>query len=282
MSRRSERWLALVLVPWLGACGPRTGEERTVTLATTHTIEDTGLLEVLTRSFSSTRPDIALRIVVVGSGEALALGRRGDADVLLTHAPEDEADFVEAGYGLDRRPIMRNEFVLYGPVADPANVRGMRDIAEAFGRIRARRSPFVSRGDDSGTHKRERAVWAALGLQPAGTWYLEAGVGQADALRIASERRAYILADRATYDVLAGALDIVPLSEGDPRLVNTYSVLRVAGAAQPDLATVVADWLESEPVRAIIRGLGTDAQGRPHFEPVTDSASPSASRPIPP
>lgn len=257
----------LIIGATLAACGGA-ADSVVITLATTHTVEDTGLLDELSGAFAVAHPGIRLRIVVAGSGEALAFGRRGDADVLLTHAPEDEAAFVADGYGVERWPILRNAFVLYGPTDDPAGVRGASDAAEAFRRIRRHRAPFISRGDDSGTHKRERAIWTAAGEEPAGSWYQEAGVGQADALRIASERGAYVLADRATFAVLEAALELAALSEGDPRLVNIYSVIRVTRAAHPAQADTLARWLTSDAVRSLIQRLGRDAQGRPLFEPV--------------
>lgn len=261
----------------LAGCGGEGGAAAsTVTLATTHTIEDTGLLDALSAAFAQAHPDIALRIVVAGSGEALAYGRRGDADVLLTHAPEDEERFVAEGYGARRVPIMRNEFVVYGPAADPAGVRGTRDAAEAFRGIMERRAGFVSRGDDSGTHKRERAIWAAIGVEPAGEWYEEAGVGQADALRIASERQAYILADRATFAVLEPALDLVPIAEGDARLVNTYSVIRATRSPHPAEAAVLEEWLTGDAVRELVRALGVDAHGRALFEPLPETTAADA------
>jgi tungstate transport system substrate-binding protein len=250
----------------LTACVPSADAARATTLATTHTVEDTGLLEVLTAAFVQAHPEVRLRVVVSGSGEALGLGRRGDADVLLTHAPEAEEQFVAAGYGAERLPIMRNEFVLYGPPTDPAKVRGVEDIAEAFRRIREAEAAFVSRGDDSGTHLRERAIWQAVGVEPSGPWYLEAGLGQADALRLASERDAYMLADRGTYAVVQARLTLVPLSEGDARLENVYSVMRVVDAANPEGAAVVAAWLTGPEAARLITGLGSDAEGRPLFE----------------
>jgi tungstate transport system substrate-binding protein len=245
-------------------------------LATTHTVEDTGLLEVLTAAFERSHPEVRLRVVVSGSGEALGLGRRGDADVLLTHAPEDEERFVAEGYGVERLPIMRNEFVLYGPASDPAGVRGVQDIAGAFRRIATAQVPFVSRGDDSGTHRREMAIWRDASTEPSGSWYLEAGLGQADALRLASERTAYMLADRGTYAVVQAGIALVPLSEGDARLENVYSVMQIVDAANPAGAAIVVAWLTGPEAAAVIRGLGADAAGRPLFEALRVSAAAAA------
>jgi tungstate transport system substrate-binding protein len=268
LARSARRPAAAIftIAALLAAAACTSDGPRPVVLATTHTVEDTGLLEALTAAFERSLPQVRLRVVVSGSGEALGLGRRGDADVLLTHAPEDEARFVADGYGVERLPIMRNEFVLYGPPADPAGVRGMEDIAAAFRRIEAAAAPFVSRGDDSGTHRRELSIWRDAGLAPSGAWYLEGGLGQADALRLASEREAYMLADRGTYAVVQPGVALVPLSEGDARLENVYSVMRVADAANAAGAAVVVEWLTGPEAAAVIRDLGTDAEGRPLFE----------------
>ena len=268
----------------LTACAPSADAPGAVTLATTHTVEDSGLLEVLTAAFAQAHPEVRVRVVVSGSGEALGLGRRGDADVLLTHAPEAEEQFVADGHGVERLPIMRNEFVLYGPTTDPANVRGVEDIVEAFRRIMAAEAAFVSRGDDSGTHRREQAIWRAVGVEPSGSWYLEAGLGQADALRLASERDAYMLADRGTYAVVQRRIALVALSEGDARLENVYSVMRVVDAANPEGAAVVAEWLTGPEAARLITGLGSDAEGRPLFEALRAAAAatpigPSGERP---
>ncbi|MGH7128127.1 MAG: substrate-binding domain-containing protein [Planctomycetaceae bacterium] len=239
-------------------------------LATTHTVEDSGLLEVLDSAFAAAHPELRLRVVVAGSGEVLEIGRRADADVLITHAPAAELRFVEDGYGVDRRAIMHNDFVVYGPSADPAGVASAKDAAEAFARIAAAGAPFVSRGDDSGTHRKELAIWRLAGIVPAGDWYLEAGLGQADALRVASERGAYMLADRATYTVLRPSLRLMPLVRGDSMLINRYAVTLITRAANAAGARTFADWVVGPAAAALIRGLGRDADGVPLFIPASE------------
>jgi tungstate transport system substrate-binding protein len=258
---------ALGCLAIVAACGAESGAVPVVVLATTHTIEDSGLLETLDSAFAERHPEVRLRILVVGSGEALEIGRRRDADVLFTHAPEDEARFVAEGHGVERRAVMHNDFVVYGPATDPARVGAASGAADGFRRVAAAGAPFVSRGDDSGTHRKERSIWEAAGVAPAGEWYLEAGLGQGDALRVASQRRAYMLADRATYTVLRPMLDLVPLVQDDTVLVNRYGVTLVEGARNPGGARIFADWLIGEEAAGLIRGLGTDASGRPLFTP---------------
>ncbi|MGH7505307.1 MAG: substrate-binding domain-containing protein, partial [Longimicrobiales bacterium] len=191
-------------------------------------------------------------------------------DVLITHAPAAELQFVADGFGVDRRAVMHNDFVVYGPSADPAGVASSKDAAEAFARIAAAGARFVSRGDDSGTHRKELAIWRMAGIAPAGDWYIEAGLGQADALRVASEREAYMLADRATYTVLRPSLRLMPLVRGDTMLVNRYAVTLVAGAANPAGARTFADWVLGADAAALIRRLGRDAEGVPLFIPASE------------
>jgi len=202
----------------------------------------------------------------------LELGRRGDADLLLVHAPAAERRFMEEGYGTERTPLMRNDFVIVGPPNDPAGVAGARGAAEAFGRIAAAGARFISRGDSSGTHERELALWRAAGVQPEPPWYIESGQGQGTTLQIASERRAYALADRATFTVLFGVLDLRPLIEGpDPELGNVYSVIVPAAAAHPAEAHVLAAWLLSPAGREAIAGYRLAGSATPLFMPLEDA-----------
>ncbi len=224
-------------------------------------------------------------MLAVGSGEALELGRRGDVDVLFVHAPSAELRFVEAGHGYDRVPLMYNDFVLLGPASDPAGVRRAGTAAEALAAIATHGGPFVSRGDSSGTHSREVALWAAAGLRPGGRplesgaeepsewgempdWYMVSGQGQAESAFIASERRAYTLIDRATYVVLADDLDLEVVFEGDPSLLNLYSVIVSSRATHPEGATLLAGWLTSETGRAVIGRFGRATFGEPLYRPL--------------
>jgi tungstate transport system substrate-binding protein len=262
--------LALFVVPGLAACGA--GDRPTsppLTLGTTTTIEDSGLLSALIAAFREAHPDVHIRTVTGGTGEVLALGRRGDVAVVLTHDPAAESTFVAEGYGIDRRPVMWNDFVIAGPGSDPAGLRGMRDAAAAFAAIARFRATFVSRGDESGTHRKEFFLWREAGLSvPKGgvdRWYIAAGVGMGDALRLASARGAYILTDRATFRVLRPELDLEILVEGDPRLVNRYAATRIRGAPQAEVASVFVEWLTSAEGLRAIREFGRDRYGEPLY-----------------
>jgi len=259
----------------LAGCSNPSEQPTRVMLATTTSVDDTGLLETLIPMYEEEHPQWAIQYVAVGSGQALELGRRGDADLLIAHSPADEERFMADGYGIDRRPLMRNTFVLLGPAGDPAGVRGVQDIAEVFRRIAAAGAPFVSRGDDSGTHRRERSIWSDAGDAPAGAWYTEAGVGMGDALRIASERQSYILSDRATWLFLQGTLDLEVLSSGDERLINRYSVIRVADAQNAAGAAAFADWLLEPDVQMLIGAFRRQEIGQSLFVP---DASPVTTR----
>ncbi len=204
---------------------------RTMRLATTTSVDHTGLLADLLPDFRA-RTGIEVQVLAVGTGQALKLAENGDVDAVLVHDPEAEAAFLAAGFGVHPQRLMHNDFVVVGPAADPAGVRGAATAAEAFGRIAARAAPFVSRGDRSGTHMAELRLWKVAGIEPpaAGAeppWYVEAGQGQAPTLRIADEKGAYALTDRATYLFLQDQLALRVVVEGDPGLLNVYSFMAV-------------------------------------------------------
>jgi tungstate transport system substrate-binding protein len=257
---------ALVLLGLLASACAGPGPTRLI-LATTTSVEDSGLLHELVPAFERAYPDFDVQYTAVGSGQALELGRRGDADVLIVHSPDDEAAFMAEGHGVDRRAVMVNDFVVLGPAADPARVRAVRDVVEAFRRIATEAAPFLSRGDRSGTHRRETSLWAAAGIEPAGPWYTEAGVGMGEALAVASQRQAYILSDIATWLYTRGNLDLEILLRGDPRLLNRYSVIRCTRAASAAGAAAFADWLTSQEAQALIGAFGRDSVGEPLFRP---------------
>jgi tungstate transport system substrate-binding protein len=246
-----------------------------LTLATTTSTQDSGLLEVLLPPFEK-QYDVKLKVLAVGTGQALELGRRGDADVLMVHAPEQEEAFVKEGHGLERQPFMYNDFVLVGPAADPAHIRGMRYAADAFRAIAASNYLFASRGDESGTHSREKQIWREAKIEPSGDWYLSCGAGMAATLRIASEKRAYTLADRSTYLAWQSKLDLALLVEGDPLLRNIYSVIVVSPKLHPDtnidMARKFAAYLFSDKARSIISTFGTDKFGQPLFHLLPEPA----------
>ena len=243
---------------------------RTLILATTTSTQDTGLLDVLLPVFEK-KTRIQVKTIAVGSGEALAMGRRGDADVLLVHSKAAEDAFMAEGQGAERLDVMYNDFVLMGPAADPARVRG-RSAAEAFRSIAAAAAPFVSRGDQSGTHMRELALWKDAGVDPAGrVWYVSAGQGMGETARIASEKQAYALIDRGTYLALASKLDLPVLCEGGSDLLNTYRVIVVDPAKHPQVhvreAWTFAKWLVSPKIQKRIGAFGVAKFGRSLFVP---------------
>ncbi len=201
---------------------------RKLTLATTTSTQFTGLLDWLHPHFEK-RYGAQIHTIAVGTGKALRLGRDGDVDVVLVHAPEAEKKFVSQGYGVNRRRVMFNDFVIVGPRDDPAKISGMGDAADALRRVSARGALWASRGDDSGTHKKEMSLWRAAGILPKGGWYLSLGQGMGYTLRLADEKGAYTLADRGSYLFFAarGKVDLKIVSEGDERLLNPYGVIAV-------------------------------------------------------
>lgn len=251
----------------LAACGGG-ATQRPVVLVATTTTYDAGLLDALAAAFEQQHPDLSLKVVAVGTGEALALGRRGDADVLLVHDPPGERAFVERGHGVRRVPVMRNAFVLVGPPSDPAGAASADSLVEAFRAIARSRTPFASRGDDSGTHRREREVWRAAGVDPAGDWYRELGQGMAETLRYASERGAYTLSVSANFHVLRDQLALQVLVDEGPRRENVYSVIPVADPPHPSAARRLVRWLTGPGARGVIASFGRERHGRPLFRPV--------------
>jgi tungstate transport system substrate-binding protein len=258
-------WLALTMFT---ACGD--ARPPRLVLGTTHTLEDSGVLSVLTDAYieehgSSHR----LSVVVAGSGEILAMAQLGDVDVVLSHAPDAELALVAAGGAESRLAVMHNDFVLLGPLSDPAGAAGAGPAVVAFRRIAAAEQPFVSRGDDSGTHRREQAVWAEAQLDPGWSAYIEAGTGMAEALRLASQRNAYILSDRATFEVLRTELQIGIVYENEDELVNEYSVLVTTGTGREAGARQLADWLAGARAQRLIGAYRAPGSDQPLFIPVT-------------
>jgi len=199
-----------------------------ILLATTTSTRDAGLLDSLLPIFEQ-HTGYQVKVIAVGSGQALAMGRRGDADVVLSHAPEAERLLVDSGYFVRRRLVMHNEFLIVGPASDPAGLRGSTDPLASFRKLALGLAPFVSRGDQSGTHQRELALWKRAGLPtPAhGTWYIESGQGMGATLQLADEKQAYTLTDRATYLAWRDKLQLVPIVEGDSLFYNVYHVLEL-------------------------------------------------------
>jgi len=205
--------------------------QRSLMLATTTSVDATGLLDVLADAFAGDT-GITLRWIAVGTGAALKQARDGNADVVIVHAKKLEDEFVRAGFGVNRRVFARNYFIVVGPADDPARIAGASTAADAFGRIRSAGLPFVSRGDNSGTHTRELDLWSRAGGKPSAA-YLETGQGMAETLRVTAERRAYTLTDTATFQALKGLAGLVPLFESAPDLENVYAVIAVDPARVP-------------------------------------------------
>jgi len=265
--------LAFLLVGCQPPASPQTAAPHLL-LATTTSTRDSGLLDVLLPDFEKTA-GVFVDVVAVGTGQALKLGEDGNADVLLVHARAKEDAFMAAGHGVRREDVMYNDFVLVGPPNDPATIAGGNDAAAAFAKIAQASAPFVSRGDDSGTHTKEKQIWAKAGIEPAGDWYISAGQGMGAVLTMADEQKAYTLSDRATF--LARTLEGTQLKilvEGDPLLFNPYGVIAVNPAKndkiQNDLANRFIDWLISAPSQEMIQQFGTAEFGQPLFVP--DSA----------
>jgi tungstate transport system substrate-binding protein len=225
------------------------------------------LLDALMPEFGRVHPEYRVRFVAAGSGELLALGARGDLDVLLSHSPSAELAFVDAGYGTSRRQVMENDFVITGPHSDPAAVGPLDDAVVALARIASVGTLFLSRGDDSGTHRKELDLRAEAGLGVRGPGYREVGQGMGAVLRAASELGAYALCDRATFLNLSETLELEILVEGDPRLRNVYSVIQVARAPEPEGARAFAEWMTSDAGRRAIAGYGRDRFGASLFRP---------------
>jgi tungstate transport system substrate-binding protein len=205
-----------------------------------------------------------VHVIAVGTGKALRLGQNGDVDVVMVHAPAAEQRFVDAGHGVNHRGFMYNDFVIVGPKNDPAGVRGMRDAGAALKRIAEQQAPFVSRGDDSGTHKKELALWALTGAKPQGSWYRAAGQGMGKVLQIAAELQAYTLTDRGTWLAMQRKLTLEVLAEGDERLANPYGIIAVNPNRYPDInykgAMALIAWVTSPEGQAIIRDFNVHGQ----------------------
>ncbi len=250
----------LVTLTACGGSGQAAGSsaEKSLILATTTSTQDSGLLDELLPAFTA---DTGWQVkpVAVGSGQAIELGRRGEADVLLVHSPEAEEEFVAEGAAGERRLVMHNDFVLVGPPDDPAGIRGV-PVADAMRKIADGQAGFVSRGDESGTHAREKQLWEANQIVPSGQWYRATGQGMGATLRVASETATNTLTDRATYLSQRGTLDLEVLNEGDKALLNVYHVIemtkRAGDRVQPAGAKAFADWITGPRAQKMIGEFG--------------------------
>jgi tungstate transport system substrate-binding protein len=240
-----------------------TPAETRIRLATTTSTENSGLLGALLPPFTD-RYGIQVEVIPVGTGAAIKLGENGDVDVILVHARASEEEFIAKRFGVNRRDVMHNDFVIIGPATDGAGIKGLKDASEAMKRIAASENRYVSRGDESGTHKKEKQLWATAGFEPKGEWYLSAGQGMGAVLVMAAEKRAYTLTDRGTYLVFKTKVDLPVLVEGDPRLHNPYGVIAVNPAKHPHVKYVEAitliAWLTSREGQNIIRNFTVDGK----------------------
>ena len=262
---------ALSLMLGLLLSGTGQAEERFIILQSTTSTQNSGLFDALLPRFQS-QTGIEVRVVAVGTGQALKNARNGDGDVLLVHARPEEEAFVAAGWGVKRYDVMYNDFVIVGPANDPAGVGGLRWAGTALRKISQAQAAFVSRGDESGTHKKERALWRVAAVDPleaAGAWYREAGSGMGATLNTAVGMRAYTLTDRGTWLSFRNKADYTVLVEGDPQLFNQYGVILVNPVKHPhvkaDLGQQFIDWLAGPEGQSLIAGY--TIAGQPLFFP---------------
>lgn len=258
----------LLAALFTAGCRSKAAPRELVRLATTTSVQDTGLLDVLAAAFQADGRYI-LQPIAVGSGQAMQLGRTGEADILLVHSPDDEKRFVEEGYGHNRTTFMHNDFVVLGPSSDPAGIKGEKKASGAFVKIAAAKALFVSRADNSGTHKKELKLWDAARTRPSREFYLEAGQGMAATLSVANEMNAYCLADRSTYLAMKRNIGLEVVSEGDEALKNSYSLILVDAARFPKVnasgARAFFDFILSGPARKTIEEYGVGKYGRQLF-----------------
>jgi len=279
--------LALAALPLLAACGSDSEDSEPAAdtgavaadqliVATTTSLNDSGLFEdVVLPAYAEIAPDVTVKVVAVGSGEAIAMAERGEADVLTVHSPAAEREFLDAGYGTMRLQFAYNYFIIVGPADDPAGIADTTTAAESFTAIAESGSTFVSRGDESGTHSKELSIWEAAGIEPSGDWYLSTGQGMGDTLRIASEKQGYTLTDTGTFLAQKDTLDLVPLSPESADLQNTYSVILIDQNRNPSVNAAAAErfaaYLVSEDCQQALEEYGTEEFGEPLFRPYADT-----------
>lgn len=263
---------ALLVLTLLIGCGHKDTGGDSIILSTTTSTEDSGLLDYLLPKFKE-ESGIDVKVIAVGTGKALQMGKDGEADILLVHAKESEEEFVAEGHGLERRDVMYNDFILVGPGEDPLNLKSEHpnNILEGLKALAETETEFVSRGDDSGTHKKELSIWKEAGIDPEGNWYISAGSGMGDVLKIADEKRAYTITDRGTYLSMKDNLDLEIIIEGDENLFNQYGIIPV----NPDKSDKIniegakkfMEWILSDKVQELIGEFGVEEYGMPLFIP---------------
>jgi tungstate transport system substrate-binding protein len=264
--------LGLLAAGLLGLVGPgAVAQSSVVILSTTTSTQDSGLLDVLVPMFEK-KSGLSVKTISVGTGQALALAARGEADVTLAHAPAQEKKYVADGKMQNRRLVMYNDFVIIGPAEDPAGIKGQPKAIEALRRIADKGAPFVSRGDKSGTHALELALWKQAGIEPKGSWYVESGQGMGQTLLVANEKKAYAVTDRGTYLAFQKRVSLPILMEKDRALLNIYSVMEVNPANGPRVnaagGKAFADFMVSPEVQALVKTFGVEKYGQPLFVPI--------------
>lgn len=264
-------FLALCTTLWAATARGADSASRNIILSTTTSTQDSGLLDVLIPLFEK-QSGYSVKTVSVGTGQSLALGAKGDADVVLVHAPSLEKKYVAEGKLLHRRLVMYNDFVIIGPKDDPAKIRAAKTATAALKAIEQAKANFVSRGDNSGTHVLEKNLWKQAGIEPKGSWYIDAGQGMGATLNIANERNAYTITDRGTYLALSKKISLPILIEGDKALLNIYSVMEVNPANGPRInaagGRAFADFMVAPKTQSVIKSFGVEKFGQSLFVPV--------------
>lgn len=270
MKRLNVFTLLIAIATLLAFTLPATASPKAIILATTTSTQDSGLLDVLVPLFEK-ESGYQVKTISVGSGQAMKMGEKGEADVLLVHSPDAEKKFMTDGFGTSRRLVMHNDFIILGPASDPAKTKGTK-AAEAMKRIAQANALFASRGDNSGTHAKENGLWKASGINPEGQkWYQQTGLGMGQTLNVAAEKKSYVLADRATYLSLKKGLGLEILVEGDGKLLNIYHVIELNPARSSKInvqgGKAFADFMVAKKTQEVIGLFGVDKFGAPLFFP---------------
>jgi tungstate transport system substrate-binding protein len=267
-------FVLMVVMAFVLSTRPATAEplgKKNIIMCTTTSTQDSGLLDVLLPIFEK-KTGYFVKTIAVGSGQSMAMGQKGEADVLLVHSPTAEKKFIAEGYGINRRLVMHNDYIIVGPKSDPAGIKGTKSAAEAFKKIAAANAIFMSRGDNSGPNSKERDIWKITGINPEGQkWYQQTGLGMGQTLSVAAEKKTYTLADRGTYLALKKNLGLDILAEGDAILLNIYHVIEINPEKWPKVNTegakAFADFMVSRETQDIIREFGVEKYGSPLFFP---------------
>ena len=266
--------LLIVILIATVLCLPSTGctKDKELILASTTSTQDSSLFDVLLPAFEEAT-GYKVKVIAVGTGEAIELGEKGEADVILVHSRKAEDQFVEEGYGVNRKDVMHNDFLIVGPKEDPAQISGMTLAADAFKAIADTKSLFVSRGDDSGTHKKELSVWEKLAVTPSEDWHIETGQSMGETLKITDEKEGYTLTDNGTWLAQKENFTLIELVKGDEILYNPYGVIAVNPEKHPDLkinyegAMAFINWITGQEGQEIIKEFGVEKYGQPLFYP---------------